>query len=88
MLNSSYNFLIDLILLSSIIAVIIIITMSQPHSHSSTEQSRQESCDIQQIDQDRRGRQQPQDREDETKGKAHSEVTESIEFVIFALKSY
>ena len=78
MLNSSYNFLIDLILISSIIAVIII-TMSQPHSHSSTEQSRQESCDIQQID---------QDREDETKGKAHSEVTESIEFVIFALKSY
>ena len=62
--------------------------MSPSGSHASTEQSRQRSCDIQEIDRDLRGRQQQQDRKDETKGKAHSEVTESIESVIFALKSY
>ena len=84
MLKSSYHSLVKLIL-SSVIAVNII-TMSHPRSHASTEQSRQESCDIRDIGQDLRGRQQQQQWEDEMNDKSYIEVTESMEFVVSALK--
>ena len=85
-------FPVALILFSIIIIIIIpiipIITASPPRSHVSTEQSRKETCDIRGSDQDLRGQQQQQEREDEMRDKAHTEVTDSMEPAVSAPKPH
>ena len=79
MLNLSYKFFLNL--MPSSMFDVIIITMSPPGSHASTEQSRQENSDMREISQGLWGRQQQQQREDEIKGKAYIEVTISNEIL-------
>ena len=54
--------------------------MSHPSSHVPTEQSRKETCDTQEISQDRRGQQQ-QELEDKIKGEAHTKSTGSTKLL-------